>query len=258
MKKNIFKICLDAAMAALLVLMYKKTAISMEFHEAGGLVVCGLFLFHNLLNRRWIAAVGRRMFGRALARRTRLGYVVDVLLLVCMASIAVSGIMISKTVLTGISGSWIGWRLGHYFAAALALVLVGAHIGLHWSFIKNTLAKMLRLPRLVAKPAGIALLAAILVFGAYSMVTSSFSGWLSEPATLMTAADGSVPLTGGGGGNGQGLHGAGGTSSPTELLSMIATYGSIAAVFAALTVFLESLLKRKKRPELVAHAALAA
>ncbi|MCK9356726.1 MAG: hypothetical protein M0R22_06230, partial [Dehalococcoidia bacterium] len=81
MKKNVIRICLDVAMAVLLILMYRKTAVSMEFHEIGGLVVCGLFVFHNLLNRRWIAAISGRLFGRTLAPRTRLGYVVDMLLL---------------------------------------------------------------------------------------------------------------------------------------------------------------------------------
>jgi len=254
MKKNVIRICLDATMAVLLVLMYRKTAVSMEFHEIGGLVVCGLFLFHNLLNRKWIAAVGRRMFGRTLAPRTRLGYVVDVLLLLCMAFIAVSGIMISKIVLTGISGTWIGWKPGHYFVSAVALALIGVHIGLHWSFIRTTFAKMLKLPRMVARPLGIVCLAAVLIYGGYSMVTSSFSDWLAGPFEVLAGSGVEVPGGGAGGGQGGGLHGANGTGSPLEALGVIATYGSIAGVFAVATALAEKLLKRSRRPKPVLQA----
>jgi len=245
MKKNVRRIILDVAMAALLILMYRKTAVSLEFHEAGGLIVCGLFLFHNLLNRKWIAAISGRLLGRSLAPRTRVGYVVDVLLLLSMVFIAVSGIMISKTILTGISGDWTGWKPGHYFASALALALVGVHIGLHWSFVRTTFAKMLRLPRVVARPLGIVCLTVVLVFGGYSLVTSSFMGWMAEPFEVLVGSGVEVP-GGGGGGQGSGLHGASATGSPAEALDVVATYGSIAVVFAAVTVLVERLLKRKK------------
>lgn len=250
MRTNVIRICLDAAMAALLILMYRKTAVSLEFHEIGGLIVCGLFVFHNLLNRKWIAGITKRLFGRKLAVRTRTGYVVDVLLLVSMALIALSGVLISKTILIGVSGTWVGWKPAHYFASALALALVGIHIGLHWSFIRTTFAKILRLRRVVARPLGILCLAAILVYGGYSLVTSSFTGWLAEPFEMLAGA--SVEFTGGGGGGqGSGLHGAGETGSPAVALGVVATYGSIAAVFAGLTVLVDKLLGKKRRKVVV-------
>ena len=54
------KLALDAIMLILLVLMYKKQVISMEFHEIGGLALIGLFLIHHLVNAKWIGAVTRR------------------------------------------------------------------------------------------------------------------------------------------------------------------------------------------------------
>ncbi|MBN1856920.1 MAG: DUF4405 domain-containing protein [Dehalococcoidia bacterium] len=262
MRKNVIRIILDAAMAVLLILMYKKTAVSMEFHEIGGLVVIGMFLFHNLLNRKWIVGISKRLFGRKLATRFRVSYVVDVLLLICMVFIAMSGIMISKTILLGISGNVAVGRLAHYFFSAFALVLVGVHIGLHWSFIRTTFAKMLRLPRAVARPLGIALLALVLIYGGVSMVTSNFTNWLTDPLTVLAAsADGLLEIEGehGGGqgkgvGDGTGSGNGAGETSPAQVLGVITTYGSIAAVFAALTVLVETTLK-KKRPRLVAQPA---
>ena len=263
MKKNVIRIILDAAMAVLLILMYKKTAISLEFHEIGGLVVGGMFLFHNLLNRKWIVGISRRIFSRSLAPRVRVGYAVNVLLLICVVFIAVSGIMISKTLLTGISGNVARATLGHYFFSAVALMLVGMHIGLHWSFIRTTFAKRLRLPRIVARPLGIVCLAAVLIYGGYSMVTSSFSHWLTDPiATMIASGDetlnaGEGDHVGKGQGQGQGLgSGAGnGASSHGGALGVIATYGSIVAVFAALTALIEKALGKRRRPKLVPQSA---
>jgi hypothetical protein len=248
--KNVIRILLDAAMAVLLILMYNKLAVSLSFHEIGGLVVCGMFVFHNLLNRKWVVGISKRMFGRSLATRVRLGYAVDVLLLITMAVIAVSGIMISKTVLLGISGSLVFWRPAHYFASAVALVLVGIHIGLHWSFIRTTLARHLRLPRVVARPLGVICLTAVLAFGVYGIATSHFLTWLGEPFTEGSEPDG---VGKGQGGTGRGLQGGAGEAE--NPLIVIATYGSIVAVPAALTAFTEAAFKKKRRPRLAMQPA---
>jgi len=244
-RKNVIRILLDAAMAVLLILMYNKLTISLSFHEIGGLVVCVMFVFHNLLNRKWIVGISKRIFGRSLTTRVRLGYALDVLLLITVAFIAVSGIMISQSIFLRISGDVTFWRPVHYFASAAALVLVGTHIGLHWSFIRTTFAKYVKLPRLVARPMGIACLIAVLAFGVYGIATSHFLTWLGEPFTESSEPDG---VGKGQGGTGRGLHlGSGEAESP---LLVIATYGSIVAVPAALTAFTEAALKKKRRPRL--------
>lgn len=56
-RKTMLKILLDAIMLLLLALMYQKRAISMHFHEIGGLILFGLFLFHNGVNWKWIRGV---------------------------------------------------------------------------------------------------------------------------------------------------------------------------------------------------------
>ncbi len=129
-------------MALLLILMYSKNIISLSFHELGGLFVCGLFLIHCLLNWKWITGVSKRLLDKKLPFKTKLGYALNVLLFITMTFIAVSGIMISETVFTSISGESIIWRIGHFFAAAAAIILIGIHIGLHWSFIKSMFARV--------------------------------------------------------------------------------------------------------------------
>lgn len=253
-------------MVVLLVMMYNKMAISLTFHEVGGLIVCGLFLIHKLLNLDWIIDISKKLFTKSLPAKTRFCYIVDILLLISIIFIALSGILISKVILIDISSHNQKWKQGHYFASALAIVLTSIHIGLHWSFIKSMFAKVLRIPRAITKPLGIAILAVVIVFGGYSLTTSSFTRWISGPLTILSADSGeSHEGIGGGEFNGnqygrtdsEGLSGQGGRGLRvrgnhqanheidfTQVLSIIATYGSIIAVFTALTVLLDGLLKK--------------
>jgi hypothetical protein len=112
------------------------------------------------------------------------------------------------------------------------------------------------------------LLAVLLAFGGYSIVTSSFLGWLSSPfpniaiadsdsksldGSGLPATDGSVsgsPQSGGGhGGGGKGTSGLHKGWAPTgDVFGVIASYGSITGFFAALTALLSAVLKKRKVP----------
>jgi len=247
LNKNVVRIILDVVMVLLLVLMYEKYAVNIRFHEVGGLIAIGLFVVHNGLNRSWIVGITKRIFRRPLPSRVRLGYVLAVLLLVTMVFIAVSGIMISRTILVDVYGDYAFWRAAHFFAAAFALVLVGVHVGLHWSFIRTMFARIFRMPRIVARPLVATFLVAAVAFGAYSMVTSEFVGWLTHPFT----EDG----LGLGGGQGRQNRG-GGLAADAGPLEVVATYGSIVVVIAAATALTEGGLKkavrRRRTPRLAA------
>ena len=142
-------------------------------------------------------------------------------------------------------GNVIFWRPLHYFASTVALVLVGVHIGLHWSFIRTSFSRVLRVPRLIARPLGIVALTVVLAFGVYSIATSHLLHWLGEPFTA--ADDGPDGVGKGQGGQGKGLHlGGGGAGEAEHPLVVIATHGSIVAVPAALTAATEVALKRRK------------
>lgn len=104
MKKNVFKIILDAVMLVLLLLMYDVRAISSAFHEIGGMALFGLFILHNALNLKWIAYSGRRLLSKTLPGRVRLKFIIDVLLFVSISLITVSGILISKVVFPAAHG----------------------------------------------------------------------------------------------------------------------------------------------------------
>lgn len=180
---NIIKILLDIVMSVLFVLMFNAKVISLNFHELGGLFVCALFLFHKLLNWKWIVAVSKKIFIKNLNIKTRLGYIIDFLLLISVTAILVSGIFISKLLFRNIDSQGLPWQMIHYFASAVSLILVGIHVGLHWGFVMSMFKKHIKIPIAIAKPLSIILVIAIVIFGSYSMFTSSFTRWLELPFT---------------------------------------------------------------------------
>lgn len=81
-KKKLYgKLILDLVLLVLLALMYQKWAISMQFHEWGGIALFGLFLIHKALNWKWIRSVTAGIFRRNVKLNAR--WVVDVLVCHC-------------------------------------------------------------------------------------------------------------------------------------------------------------------------------
>lgn len=177
--RNMYKLCLDIVMLILMLLMYNKSIISLAFHEIGGIALFVLFVLHLILNRRWIAASTRRFFSKEMPRGVRVLYIVDILLLIDFALVLLGALFISKIVFSFSGGG--SWKTIHYFASALAIILMGVHVGLHFSYIHFTLKKAIPLPGKIARPIGILLLCIALGFGVYSLSTTSFLQWLSMP-----------------------------------------------------------------------------
>lgn len=176
-KKTVVKIVLDAAMLIAIALMYSKQALGISFHEIGGLILIGVFFIHKGLNFSWIAHVTRRL--RDVNGRARLRWIVDALMLVSFLTVGISGILISKIAFPGLAVPGGPWKVMHYFAAALSLILVGVHLGMHWMYLKGILGRRVRAPRVVA----LALAAVLLAYGVYGIATTSFVRWLSMPFT---------------------------------------------------------------------------
>lgn len=261
------KMLLDLILLVFLALMYRKNAVSMHFHETGGLVLCGLFLLHKALNWQWIRAVSAAIFQRKAKLNIR--WVVDVLLLVSMTAILVTGLLISKTLPTAIQGGR-GLQGWHYFFAAAALALSGIRLGLHGAYLRNHLWNKLSLPERAGKAVGAVLLCAVFCFGSYSLLTSSFLTNFSRPFLSASApsfhesnqsgfesmgersmGEGSMGKGNGKGmGNGQGLgrnHREQGAVSLTNALPTLITYSAILGWFAVVTAFLETLFQRQYR-----------
>ncbi len=278
MKKNSVKILLDIAMVVILTLLYNSHVYNMTFHEVSGLIIFMLFVIHCLLNKKWISSVTSKLFNRSLPVRIRFGYMIDLLLAFTFILIVIGGILTSQALFpTGVKNS--PWRYVHHFCAAVSLVLVGIHLGLHWNFVSGMFKKIIRVPPKAAKPLGIILTIAILAFGAYNIAASSFTRWLAEPFTTeaksgapagvqgdISSSGEHTPKSGenkNGGNEGQAVPKAGEEAkqgspdtnaytekkppegSPKAVVSTIAVFLSIIGAFTAVTRHLDKLFSRK-------------
>lgn len=130
------KIILDIAMTLIMVCLLNTNITGFLLHEILGIGIFFLFAFHKLFNFKWIKAITRKLFKGSTKPRTRLLYLIDVLLLVLATANVLTGILVSTRILTGIAAKDIYFtsQLHHFLAYCLSLVLV-IHIGLHWSYL---------------------------------------------------------------------------------------------------------------------------
>ena len=124
--------------AAFLLLMDPRSFYGLVFHEWAGLIIGLFFIFHLALDWKFIKAVTLRFFGK-LPVKTRVNYVLDVILLVAMIMIIWSGLPIARV----IDFSWLGferanmrfWRMMHTSMSMVGLLVIGVHLGLHWNWV---------------------------------------------------------------------------------------------------------------------------
>lgn len=177
-KKVAIKLGLDVILIILLSLMYEKQVINLAFHEIGGLCLFGLFFLHLFLNRKWIIAVSKRIFNHSIALKMRLVYLVDILLVAAFALTSIGGVLISKIVFNFSAGGMI-WKTIHYSSAALSIILVGIHLGLHIPIILALIKQKINLT--ASKTIIIIGAAVLLLLGGYNMANSNIINWLSMP-----------------------------------------------------------------------------
>lgn len=183
-KKNttslMIRIILDIVMLVLLTLSYSKMAISMSFHELAGLGVFLLFIIHHLLNISWLKATAGKLFTKLGTAKLRASWIINILLAVTTAGIIVTGLMITKTLPFRI-GQFGGAKQWHYCFAALTIILMGVHLGLHCRMLIALVNKHKLFSTPVVKALLYVFFAASLLWGGYSLVTGSFTRWLTGP-----------------------------------------------------------------------------
>ncbi len=186
------KFGLDILMAVTFVLFFNKQVLGgLTFHEIAGLAIAAVFFTHIALNWRWVKNVTVKLFDRKLPFRTKFGYVLNLLLLITMAFIIISGILVSHIVFPNINVANERWfQMAHISISYLVLVLVAAHVGLHWKWVMNVFHKIVKLKSykkglgIVAKVATVTLL----VFGSYEIYTTNFLTNLQGVASVFTSS----------------------------------------------------------------------
>ncbi|MDD3214702.1 MAG: DUF4405 domain-containing protein [Eubacteriales bacterium] len=192
LRRNGWKLLLDLVMAVLLALMYNKRVLGLEFHEIGGLALCGLFIIHKLLNWKWIRAVTTGLFSRRVPVRQKLYWVLDILLLASFAFVLISGIKISKVVFPS-SSAEARFKIVHYATAAFALALSGIHVGLHMNCIGQQLKFLRKLPVILRRVTAVVFSIGILVFGSYQLTSTAFLNWIGNLSMVAASTQPSQP-----------------------------------------------------------------
>lgn len=186
-KTNRIKLALDILMLLILLLMYRSNVLGLGFHEIGGIAVCGLFIIHILLNGKWTLVVTGKLFSKKTAWRCKLNWLIDFLLLLYFAYILISGIFISKIVFDGQRGVSV-WKTGHFAVSALALVLIGVHLGLHYEFFISRIHAR-KLPLMFRRISAVVISVLILGFGVYQMTATHFLGWMGDLGAVIGAGE---------------------------------------------------------------------
>lgn len=195
-KKNIVKYFLDFLMTIVFILMFNKLVLGMAFHEIGGLALGAAIIIHIILNWKWVMGVTKKILSKDLPVKTRIGYILNILLLVCFLIIIIAGIFISKVVFNGLfqTGTMI-WKNLHISVSYIALILIGIHVGLHWGWVMNLTKKMCRVEKSHKAVVIISrvLVVLILALGLYNGYNKGVINKITRVFTSATSANGQFP-----------------------------------------------------------------
>jgi hypothetical protein len=112
-------------------------------HEWLTLAAIAAIITHLLLSWQWIAEITTRFF-KSMPARTRINYLLNLLLFIDVTLVMFTGIMISEHAmpLLGINlGHNMLWRRLHSVTADLFVPILGLHTALHWGWIVTTMKR---------------------------------------------------------------------------------------------------------------------
>lgn len=157
------------------VIMFLLLLIDMAFfftgqviHEIIGTLTIISFLLHHFLNKNWYRNLVKKYTLTKLIMN-----ILNILLLVDMVVLLVSGIMMSQTVFTFIPsfGSIAIARQLHMIASYWCFVLVSCHIGLHWNMVLVPMKKRWKFSSSISSKIIYTIIPIIIaLFGVYSFI----------------------------------------------------------------------------------------
>src|SRR4051812_26927565 len=99
MKTNQFKFKFDIGIGVIFALLFVPAVTSLAFHEIASIVLGAALILHVLLNKKWIIGVSKKLFSKNINRKTRLSYILNIILFIDMFIIMISGLLISEVIL---------------------------------------------------------------------------------------------------------------------------------------------------------------
>jgi hypothetical protein len=135
----------DAAIFVAFLITTAPRFSGIAIHEWLSLAFGAAIIVHLLLHWQWIIGVTKRFFGKV-QPAARINYLLNALLFIDVTLIIFTGVMISEVALpafglpTDRGGAW---RILHSLTSDIAVILTGAHVALHWSWIVKTTRRYL-------------------------------------------------------------------------------------------------------------------
>jgi len=147
---------LDTTIFAAFLAVANPSLTGMTIHEWLALAFAAAIVTHLLFHWNWLVTVTKQFF-KKLFHQSRLNYLVDALLFIAMTAAMLSGLFISKSIMTtlgiqlDVSRSW---KTIHTLAADASLLLLGLHFALHFNWVVSSLKRYLVTPilRLFRRP----------------------------------------------------------------------------------------------------------
>lgn len=145
----------DAAIFVAFLIAGAPKLSGLAVHEWLGVALGAGILTHLLLHWQWIVGITQKFFGRV-SGMARINYLLDLALFVDMVVLIFSGLAISKIAMPALGVQLAeggAWKMLHHTTADAAVMIVGLHVALHWSWIVKTGKKYLVSP-IVARLTG--------------------------------------------------------------------------------------------------------
>jgi len=114
-------------------------------HEWLSLSFAAAIITHLLFHWKWLAKVTTEFF-KHIFHQSRLNYVVNLLFFIAMTAVMLSGLMISKDIMSflGIQlDASRSWKTIHSLTADASIILLGIHTALHWKWIVTYMGRYL-------------------------------------------------------------------------------------------------------------------
>ena len=167
MKK--IKIVIDILMYFIFVILMGHHITENLIHEILGTILFILFIVHHILNYRYYKTIfkGKYNFKRVFL------LIIDLLLLISMIGMMISGVIISSDVFTFLKlPTTIFGRQLHMLSTSLAFVIMSIHLGLHLGVFINKLNKKMK--NSVLEYVYYLILILIVIYGVYSFKRLNF------------------------------------------------------------------------------------
>jgi len=128
----------------------------MTIHEWLALAFAAALVTHLLFHWNWLLTVTKQFF-KKLFHQSRLNYVVNALFFVTMTTAMLSGLLISRSVMSTLGiqlNASHGWESIHRLASDASLIMLGLHFALHFKWVVTNLKRYLVSPviRLFRRP----------------------------------------------------------------------------------------------------------